>query len=163
MSAEIDSTSAPEPHKMSGTSSVTTTSGQKLSIFAAKSGFVIPKNKLSGSLVPIFRGAKKHGVTGAINEESSKQTERKSKWGPDLTQDATVRRGKALALQVFPGIFSNNTPLTFVLLCIFFSHSSIFISFKAFNSKVIFTFLYKFWLKCLFFITPYSFFFFFKF
>jgi len=100
MSAEIDSTSAPEPHKMSGASSATTTSGQKLSIFASKSGFVIPKNKLSGSLVPIFRGATKHGVTGAINEESSKQTERKSKWGPDLTQDATVRRGKALALQV---------------------------------------------------------------
>ncbi|KAL9332853.1 hypothetical protein ACSQ67_002463 [Phaseolus vulgaris] len=100
MSAEIDSTSAPEPHKMSGASSATTTSGQKLSIFASKSGFVIPKNKLSGSLVPIFRGATKHGVTGAINEESSKQTERKSKWGPDLTQDATVRRGKALALQI---------------------------------------------------------------
>ncbi|KAG4376946.1 hypothetical protein GLYMA_18G001100v4 [Glycine max] len=92
MSAEIDSTCAPEPHKMSG---------QKLSIFSAKSGFVIPKNKLSGSLVPIFRGAKKHGVTvGATNEESSKQIERKSKWGPDLTQDAAVRRGKVLALQV---------------------------------------------------------------
>ncbi|RDX64101.1 Splicing factor-like protein 1, partial [Mucuna pruriens] len=100
MSAEIDSSSAPEPHKMSGASSAATTSGQKLSMFAAKSGFVIPKNKLSGSLVPIFRGAKKHGVTGAINEESSKQTERRSKWGPDRTQDATVRRGKALALQI---------------------------------------------------------------
>ncbi|TKY47839.1 Branchpoint-bridging protein [Spatholobus suberectus] len=100
MSAEIDSTSAPEPHKMSGPSSAATTSGQKHSIFAAKSGFVIPKNKLSGSLVPIFRGAKKHGVTGAINEESSKQIERRSKWGPDLTQGATVRRGKALALQI---------------------------------------------------------------
>lgn len=100
MSAEIDSTSAPEPHKMSGPSSAATTSGQKLSIFAAKSGFVIPKNKLSGSLVPIFRGSKKHRVTGAINEESSKQSERRSKWGPDLTQDATVRRGKVLALQI---------------------------------------------------------------
>ncbi|KAL2332591.1 hypothetical protein Fmac_013804 [Flemingia macrophylla] len=100
MSAEIDSTSAPEPHKMSGPSSAATTSGQKLSIFAAKSGFVIPKNKLSGSLVPIFRGAKKHGLTGAINEETSKQIERRSKWRPDLTQDATVRRGKVLALQI---------------------------------------------------------------
>ncbi|KAG4995638.1 hypothetical protein GLYMA_11G256000v4 [Glycine max] len=97
MSAEIDSTYAPEPHKMSGA----TTSGQKLSIFSAKSGFVIPKNKLSGSLVPIFRGAKQHGVTAAaINEESSKQIERRSKWGPDLTQDAAVRRGKVLALQI---------------------------------------------------------------
>ncbi|XP_027335707.1 branchpoint-bridging protein isoform X2 [Abrus precatorius] len=100
MSTEFDSTSAPEPHKMSGASSAATTSGQKLSIFAAKSGFVIPKNKLSGSLVPIFRGAKKHGVPGVINEESSKQIDRRSKWGPDLTQDATVRRGKALALQI---------------------------------------------------------------
>lgn len=100
MSTEIDSTSAPEPHKMSAPSSAASTSGQKLSIFAAKSGFVIPKNKLSGSLVPIFRGAKKLGVTGAINEESSKQIERRSKWGPDPTQDATVRRGKALALQI---------------------------------------------------------------
>lgn len=100
MSTEIDSSSAPETHKMSAPSSAATTSGQKLSIFAAKSGFVIPKNKLSGSLVPIFRGAKKLGVTGAINEESSKQMERRSKWGPDLTQDATVRRGKALALQI---------------------------------------------------------------
>ncbi|KAK7331470.1 hypothetical protein VNO77_25695 [Canavalia gladiata] len=100
MSAEFDSTSTPEPHKMSGASSAATTSGQKHSIFAAKSGFVIPKNKLSGSLVPIFRGAKKHGVTGAINEESSKQIERRSKWGPDLTQDSTVRRAKALALQI---------------------------------------------------------------
>lgn len=117
MSAEIDSTYAPEPHKMSGA----TTSGQKLSIFSAKSGFVIPKNKLSGSLVPIFRGAKQHGVTAAaINEESSKQIERKSKWGPDLTQDAAVRRGKVLALQVFSGILSNNTPLTFILLLGFF-------------------------------------------
>ncbi|XP_061360605.1 uncharacterized protein LOC133304568 isoform X2 [Gastrolobium bilobum] len=100
MTAEFDSKSAAEPHKMSGASSAAPTSGQKLSIFAAKSGFVIPKNKLSGSLVPIFRGAKKHGVTGAINEESSKQNERGSKWGPDLTQDAAVRRGKALALQI---------------------------------------------------------------
>lgn len=112
MSAEIDSTCAPEPHKMSG---------QKLSIFSAKSGFVIPKNKLSGSLVPIFRGAKKHGVTvGATNEESSKQIERRSKWGPDLTQDAAVRRGKVLALQVFSGILSNNTPLTFIITAKYF-------------------------------------------
>ncbi|KAK7317160.1 hypothetical protein RJT34_01151 [Clitoria ternatea] len=101
MTAEFDSTSASEPHKMSGPSSAaTTTSGQKLSIFAAKSGFVIPKNKLSGSLVPIFRGAAKNGIPGAIKEDSSKQNERRTKWGPDMTQDATVRRGKALALQI---------------------------------------------------------------
>lgn len=120
MSAKFDSTSAPEPQKMSGASSAAPTSGQKLSIFAAKSGFVIPKNKLSGSLVPIFRGAKKHGVTGAINEESSKQIERKTKWGPDLALDAAVMRGKALALQVTSGILSNNTPLSFLPLYFFF-------------------------------------------
>lgn len=118
MTAEFDSTPAPEPHKMSGASSAAPTSGQKVSIFAAKSGFVIPKNKLSGSLVPIFRGAKKDGVSGAINEESSKQIERRSKWGPDLTQDAAVRRAKALALQVFNLILSNHSPLEFLLLYI---------------------------------------------
>lgn len=105
MIAEFDPTSAPEPHKMSRASSAALTSGQKPSKFAAKSGFVIPKNKLSGSLVPVFRGAKKHGVTGgAVNEESSKQIERVTKWGPDLTQDASVKRAKAMALQVFSGI-----------------------------------------------------------
>lgn len=87
---------------MSGvTSSATSTSGQKLSMLGAKSGFVIPKNKLSGSLVPIFKGAKIHGATRATNEESSKQMHRKTKWGLDSSQDAAVRRGRALALQVF--------------------------------------------------------------
>ena len=105
MSAKLDLISAAEPHKMSGASSAAPNSGQKLSLLAAKSGFVIPKNKLSGSLVPVFRGAQKHGVTGAINEESSKQVVRKTKWGPDLTQDAAVKRGKALALQVFSESF----------------------------------------------------------
>ncbi|XP_004502217.1 uncharacterized protein [Cicer arietinum] len=85
---------------MSGATSTASNSGQKLSIFAAKSGFVIPKNKLSGSLVPIFRGAKKDGVTSVVNEEISKQIERKSRWGPDLTQDAFVRKAKVLALQI---------------------------------------------------------------
>ncbi|XP_058787166.1 branchpoint-bridging protein-like [Vicia villosa] len=101
MTAKFDSMFASEPHKMSGATSTTPPSGsQKLSMFAAKSGFVIPKNKLLGSLVPILRGAKKDGVTGGINEESSKQIERKSRWGPDPTQDASVRRAKVLALQI---------------------------------------------------------------
>ena len=71
-------------------------------MFAPKSGFVIPKNKLSGSLVPIFGagGGKKLGGSDAFNGESGKQVQRKTKWGPDLTQDAAVRRGKALAYQV---------------------------------------------------------------
>ncbi|AES71884.2 RNA-binding KH domain protein [Medicago truncatula] len=100
MTAKFDLTSASEPHKMSGATSTTPSSNQKLSKFGAKSGFVIPKNKLLGSLVPIIRGAKKDGVTGVVNEESSKQIERKSRWGPDPTQDAFVRKAKVLALQI---------------------------------------------------------------
>ncbi|GAU28656.1 hypothetical protein TSUD_159380 [Trifolium subterraneum] len=99
MTAKFDWTSASEPHKMSGATSTASSSNQKLSKFGAKSGFVIPKNKLLGSLVPILRGAKKDGVTGVINEESPKQIERKSRWGPDPTQDASVKRAKVLALQ----------------------------------------------------------------
>ncbi|XP_028801558.1 splicing factor-like protein 1 isoform X3 [Neltuma alba] len=86
---------------MSGfNSSAAPNGGQRLSMLAAKSGFVIPKNKLSGSLVPIFKGAKNHGATGTTKEESSKQIHRKTKWGPDLTQDAAVRRGRTLALKI---------------------------------------------------------------
>ncbi|KAK4263434.1 hypothetical protein QN277_028840 [Acacia crassicarpa] len=86
---------------MSGVnSSAASTSGQKLSMLAAKSGFVIPKNKLSGALVPTFKGPKNHGATGTSKEEISKQIHRKTKWGPDLTQDASVRRGRALALKI---------------------------------------------------------------
>lgn len=104
ISAKVDSASAAEhcSTKMSGvTSSAAPTGGQKLSMLAAKSGFVIPKNKLSGSLVPIYRGSRIQGATGATNVESSKQMHRKTKWGPDLTQDAAVKKGRALALQVF--------------------------------------------------------------
>jgi len=76
MSAKVDTTSAVEPHstKMSGssTSSAPTTSSQKVSMFAVKSGFVIPKNKLSGSLIPIIRGGKKLGSGDAADEESTK-------------------------------------------------------------------------------------------
>lgn len=116
MTAKFDSMFASEPHKISGATSTTPTSGgQKPSMFAAKSGFVIPKNKLLGSLVPIFRGAKKDGVSGVINEENSKQIERKSRWGPDPTQDASVRRAKVLALQVIAGILYNNSPLFFFI------------------------------------------------
>ncbi|KAI4345347.1 hypothetical protein L6164_012478 [Bauhinia variegata] len=103
MSAKTDSTSAVEPqsNKVSGVmASPAPNSGQKLSNFATKSGFVIPKNKLSGSLVPIFRGAKKDGVGGGTTESNSKQMQRKTKWGPDLTQDVAVRKGRALALQI---------------------------------------------------------------
>ncbi|KAL1544622.1 splicing factor 1-like [Salvia divinorum] len=74
------------------------TSGPKTSMFAKRSGFVIPKNKLSGSLVPVFRGSKKRDAD-MINEEATKKVQRKTKWGPDLTMDTTVRKGRALAYQ----------------------------------------------------------------
>lgn len=88
--------------KMSGTtiSSKASASGHKVSMFSTKSGFVIPKNKLSGSLVPIFRRGEKLDGSDASSGESVKQTQRKTKWGPDLTNDAAVRRGRALAYQV---------------------------------------------------------------
>lgn len=70
-----------------------------MSKFGMKTGFVIPKNKLSGSLVPAFRGAAK-AETDTLKQETNKQIQRKTKWGTDLTQDADVRRGRALAYQI---------------------------------------------------------------
>lgn len=80
-----------------GTSSATGTTGPKVSMFAKKVGFVIPKNKLSGSLVPISRGGKKE--RGTANEVTINQAQRKTKWGVDMAQDAAVRKGRALAYQ----------------------------------------------------------------
>lgn len=79
-------------------SSATSLSSSKISMFANKTGFVIPKNKLAGSLVPVFRVGKK-GASDSVNEDSIKQVQRKTKWGPDLTQDTTVRKARALAYQ----------------------------------------------------------------
>uniref|UniRef100_A0A5B6ZQT4 Putative extensin n=1 Tax=Davidia involucrata TaxID=16924 RepID=A0A5B6ZQT4_DAVIN len=102
MSMKVEQASTVESHRVqttvTGVSSAAS-STPKISMFAAKSGFVIPKNKLSGSLVPIFRGSKKLGGSDAVNDESTKQVQRKTKWGPDLTQDAVVRKGRALAYQ----------------------------------------------------------------
>ena len=64
---------------MTFTSSTAPTVSPKISRFAAKSGFVIPKNKFSGSLVPAYRGSKKPEETAPISDESSKQTRRKTK------------------------------------------------------------------------------------
>ncbi|KAG2308480.1 hypothetical protein Bca52824_028228 [Brassica carinata] len=60
----------------------TTTSCPKISMFCAKSGFVIPKNKLSGSLIPIFQ---RGGGASKDNGTVTKLGKRKTKWGPDLT------------------------------------------------------------------------------
>lgn len=103
MSTKVEQASTVEPHRVqtiiTANTSAASASSPKISMFAAKSGFVIPKNKLSGSLVPIFRGGKKPGGSDAVNEESTKQVQRKTKWGPDLTQDAAVRKGRAVAYQ----------------------------------------------------------------
>ncbi|KAJ0083932.1 hypothetical protein Patl1_29944 [Pistacia atlantica] len=90
---------------MSSTTTAHSSAPAKVSKFAAaaKAGFVIPKNKLSGSLVPVFKGAKKPGsndVDSTVNEEKSvSKAQRKTKWVPDLTEDAGVRRGRLLAYQ----------------------------------------------------------------
>ncbi|XP_057508671.1 LOW QUALITY PROTEIN: uncharacterized protein LOC130791522 [Actinidia eriantha] len=103
MSTKVEEASTAEPHDVQTTAtakaSAASTNSPKISMFAAKSGFVIPKNKLSGSLVPIYRGGKKPGGSDAVNEESTTQVQRKTKWGTDLTQDAAVRKGRALAYQ----------------------------------------------------------------
>lgn len=104
MSAKIDSAplieSSPVQATIMNTSSSAAVSRPKMSMFGAKSGFVIPKNKLLGSLVPTIRGGKKQASSDAANEETTSQVQRKTKWGPDLTQDASVRKGRALAYQV---------------------------------------------------------------
>lgn len=103
MSAKIDSAplieSSPVQATIMNTSSSAAVSRPKMSMFGAKSGFVIPKNKLLGSLVPTIRGGKKQASSDAANEETTSQVQRKTKWGPDLTQDASVRKGRALAYQ----------------------------------------------------------------
>ncbi|XP_073024738.1 uncharacterized protein [Primulina eburnea] len=97
MGIEVENTSSPI-QTVTMTQSSASTSGPKTSMFTKKPGFVIPKNKLSGSLVPLFRGAKK-GDGDTQNEEASNRVERKTKWGPVLTLDATVRKGRASAYQ----------------------------------------------------------------
>lgn len=100
MGTEVEHASGDIQTTITTPPSTASTSAPKMSMFAKKSGFVIPKNKLSGSLVPVFRGTKK-GDADFMNEEATKQVQRKTKWGPDLTMDTTVRKGRALAYQVF--------------------------------------------------------------
>ena len=95
----------------SGTKNISNASGMtstvnenpKISMMAkAKLNFVIPKNKLSGGLVPVTRNNSKRDPTETMKEEALKKIpSRKTKWGPDLSQDIHVRRGRSLALQVF--------------------------------------------------------------
>ena len=115
MSAEVEKTSHIESKnvKMSGAtiSSAAPVGSQKVYMFAAKTGFVIPKNKLSGSLVPIFRVNKKLGGNeSSANGENDKQTQRNTKWGPDLTQDTAVRKGRLIAYQVLMELYLSFFP-----------------------------------------------------
>lgn len=71
----------------------------RISIFGTKAGFVIPKNKLAGSLVT--RGATtKNETPTASKEDNSRHAQRKTKWGPDLATDPAVCKARALAYQV---------------------------------------------------------------
>ncbi|KAL6000778.1 hypothetical protein ACLOJK_006504 [Asimina triloba] len=105
MAMKVDQAAAAEPQSVqttvvSSTPSAISASSTKVSMFSAKkSGFVIPKNKLSGALVPIFRASGKADASDSTKEDTTKQVQRKTKWGIDITQDATVRRGRSLAYQ----------------------------------------------------------------
>jgi splicing factor 1 len=59
----------------------------KLSMFGAKAGFVIPKNKIPGSMA-----IRKVEAPAAPKEEDAKPPQRKTKWGPDLASDPAVRK-----------------------------------------------------------------------
>ncbi|XP_008812981.2 extensin-like [Phoenix dactylifera] len=104
MATKVDPSSSVESRRLQSTTSMSTSStvpasNPKVSMFGAKSGFVIPKNKLSGSLVPIFRGGGKSEGGNTVKDESTKQVQRKTKWGADVMLDAAVRKGRALAYQ----------------------------------------------------------------
>lgn len=118
MATKVDPTSnEPRRAQTSGTlptSSTVSASSPKVSIFGAKSGFVIPKNKHSGSLVPIFRAGGKLDGSSA-KEETTKSVQRKTKWGPDPTLDAAVRKGRTLAYQVWCNRDNCLYPLVFII------------------------------------------------
>ncbi|KAI3954516.1 hypothetical protein MKW92_039215 [Papaver armeniacum] len=102
MATKVDQASSVEPHRaqttVMATSSVASASTPKVSMFIKKAGFVIPKNKLAGSLVPAIR-PRKTEARDAAKVEDNKQIKRKTKWGDDLSEDAAVRKGRALAYQ----------------------------------------------------------------
>lgn len=114
MGLEVENLSGDVQTNVITTPSTASISGPKTFTFAKRSGFVIPKNKLSGSLVPAFRAIKKAGGD-PVKEEAPIQVLRKTKWGPDLTLDATVRKGRALAYQV-RGFHTPPPPSSYVML-----------------------------------------------
>jgi hypothetical protein len=75
--------------------------------------FVIPKNKLSGALIPVTRNVvSKWEPTPELPSanDQGKKSSRKTKWALDLSEDPIVKRGRALALQV-------QLPIVLVLHC----------------------------------------------
>jgi splicing factor 1 len=90
---KLDQSSVPESRQAKPSSA------PRLSIFGAKAGFFIPKNKLAGSLV--IRGSSTKNETPTISkEEQNKHVQRKTKWAPDLSLESAVCKSRALAYQV---------------------------------------------------------------
>ncbi|KAF8647460.1 hypothetical protein HU200_065372 [Digitaria exilis] len=96
MATKLDQPSPAENHRAKSTAPQSLT--PKISIFGTKSGFVIPKNKLAGSLVTRAATAKNE-IPTASKEDNTRQVQRKTKWGPDLATDPAVCKGRALAYQ----------------------------------------------------------------
>ncbi|CAD6246399.1 unnamed protein product [Miscanthus lutarioriparius] len=95
MTTKLDHSSAEHRQaKSTAPSSLT----PKISMFGAKAGFVIPKNKLAGSLV-IRSTIAKNETPAASSEDSSRHVQRKTKWASDLALDPVVCKGRALAYQ----------------------------------------------------------------
>ncbi|XP_062191758.1 branchpoint-bridging protein-like [Phragmites australis] len=97
MATKLDQSSPAESRQAKPTASPSL--APKLSIFGTKAGFVIPKNKLAGSLVIRGSSAKNETPT-ASKEETNKHVQRKTKWGPDLALEPAVCKGRALAYQI---------------------------------------------------------------
>ncbi|KAF0899540.1 hypothetical protein E2562_020747 [Oryza meyeriana var. granulata] len=73
----------------------------KISIFGAKPGFLIPKNKLPGSLVARSNAKNESPSASSSSKEDSNATHvhRNTKWGPDISLDPAVRKSTASAYQ----------------------------------------------------------------
>ncbi|CAL4885532.1 unnamed protein product [Urochloa decumbens] len=97
MATKLDQSSPAKHQRAKSTTPLSLT--PKISIFGTKAGFVIPKNKLAGSLVTRSANTKNETPT-ASKEDNSRHPQRKTKWGPDLTTDPAVCKGRALAYQI---------------------------------------------------------------
>jgi splicing factor 1 len=94
MDTSTQSAKAPE-----ASNNACSVSSQPTEMRGARTNFVIPKNKLSGALVPVTRASKWEPIEPKI-EHLPRSVSRKTKWAPDLSEDPDVKRRRALALQV---------------------------------------------------------------